>query len=318
MTDDDYAPPVAAPAPAFNAFARPQPVMAPAPPVLTTAERLALRGDVPAFTQDVTNPQMVTDYVDDIMAHLRKSETRHRASETYMSHQTDINAKMREILIDWLIEVHLKFKLRQETLYLAVNIIDRFLSTRPVQRSKLQLVGCTAMLIAAKYEEIYAPEVQDFVYVSDSAYTREQIISMESVMLNELKFNVTVPYSMRFTERYVRLTHHSPESKELVNYFTELTLQDYKFLRFLPSTIAAAAVSLSLHLTGAPSWSSILERETGYTEGDIRECVMDLWHLAAKENPKYRAVRRKYSSSKFHGVARIVIHPPAEEPAPTA
>ena len=81
----------------------------------------------------------------------------HRA---YMSMQTDINPKMREILIDWLVEVHLKFKLHQETLFLTVNIIDRFLSLRPIQRNKLQLVGCTAMLIAAKYEEIYAPEVQ--------------------------------------------------------------------------------------------------------------------------------------------------------------
>ena len=91
-----------------------------------------------------------------------------------MSTQTDINDKMRAILIDWLVEVHLKFKLMPETLYLTVNLIDRFLSKKPVTRKNLQLVGVTAMLVASKYEEIWAPEVRDFVYISDKAYTRDQ------------------------------------------------------------------------------------------------------------------------------------------------
>jgi cyclin B len=315
MVDDDYQAAYVASVPApMAAVPAPAPVPVAARTLSSGLEDLSLS---PAYNEDLRNPQMVSAYVDDIMAHLRASETRHRASDSYMSHQTDINPKMREILIDWLVEVHLKFKLRQETLYLTVNIIDRFLSVRPIQRNKLQLVGCTAMLIAAKYEEIYAPEVQDFVFVSDRAYTREQILSMESVILNELKFNVTVPYAMRFAERYVRLTRSTPEFKELVSFLIELTLQDYKFLRFNPSTVAAASVSLALHLTGSRSWSSALERETGYSEGQIRECVMDVWNLAAKENPKYRAVRRKYSASKYHGVARITITPPAEE-APRA
>ena len=95
-----------------------------------------------------------------------------------MASQTDINDKMRAILVDWLVEVHLKFKLMPETLYLTVNLIDRFLAKKPVTRKNLQLVGVTAMLIASKYEEIWAPEVRDFVYISDKAYTREQILGM--------------------------------------------------------------------------------------------------------------------------------------------
>jgi hypothetical protein len=90
--------------------------------------------------------------------------------------QTDINEKMRAILVDWLIEVHYKFKLMPETLFLTVNLIDRFLEKIDVVRTKLQLVGVTAMLIACKYEEIYAPEVRDFVYITDKAYTREEIL----------------------------------------------------------------------------------------------------------------------------------------------
>jgi len=86
---------------------------------------------------------------------------------------------MREILVDWLVEVHLKFKLLQETLYLTVNIIDRFLEKENVMRNKLQLVGVTAMLIASKYEEIYPPIVTDFVYITDNAYSKKEILEME-------------------------------------------------------------------------------------------------------------------------------------------
>ena len=77
--------------------------------------------------------------------------------------------------MDWLVEVAEEYKLHTETLFLSVNYIDRFLSKNNVVRGKLQLVGITAMLIASKYEEIYPPSVEDFVYISDNAYTREQV-----------------------------------------------------------------------------------------------------------------------------------------------
>jgi G2/mitotic-specific cyclin-B, other len=79
---------------------------------------------------------------------------------------------MRSILVDWLIEVHLKFKLLPETLFITVSIIDRFLEKVRVQKSRLQLVGVTALFIASKYEEIYPPELKDFVYITDGAYKK--------------------------------------------------------------------------------------------------------------------------------------------------
>ena len=107
-----------------------------------------------------------------------------------MEKQDDINDKMRSILIDWLIEVHLKFKLVPESLYLTVNLIDRYLEKEQVNRQKLQLVGVTAMLIACKYEEIYPPIVKDFVYITNNAYTKEEILEMERKMLQALDFNI--------------------------------------------------------------------------------------------------------------------------------
>lgn len=85
----------------------------------------------------------------------------------YMKKQPDINDSMRTILVDWLVEVTEEYRLNGETLYLAVNYIDRFLSFMSVVRAKLQLVGATAILLAAKFEEIYPPEITEFVYICD-------------------------------------------------------------------------------------------------------------------------------------------------------
>ena len=84
---------------------------------------------------------------------------------------------MRQILIGWLVEVHLKFKLLPETLFLTVNIIDRYTLYKQVKRTDYQLIGVTAMLIASKYEEIYAPEIGDFVYMTDKAYSKAQMLA---------------------------------------------------------------------------------------------------------------------------------------------
>merc|ERR1719491_1265825 len=106
----------------------------------------------------------------------------------YMENQTHINERMRSILVDWLVEVHLKFKLVPETLYLTINIIDRFLERQEVSRPKLQLVGVTALLIGSKYEEIYPPELRDLVYICDRAYSKQEILDMEETVLKTLEY----------------------------------------------------------------------------------------------------------------------------------
>lgn len=93
----------------------------------------------------------------------------------YMKKQTDINHSMRSILVDWLVEVAEEYKLSLQTLYLTINYIDRFLSVMSVLRGKLQLVGTACMLIAAKFEEIYPPDISDFVYITDDTYNAKQV-----------------------------------------------------------------------------------------------------------------------------------------------
>jgi hypothetical protein len=152
---------------------------------------------------DLMDPQSAAEYAYAMYQYHRRIETKY-LPELYMISQVDINERMRAILIDWLVEVHLKFKLEKDTLYLTVHLIDRLLERKLVQRQKLQLVGVTAMLIASKYEEIYAPEIRDFVYISDNAYTKEEIVAMEGLMLNAIKWMVTTPTILTFVNRFTK------------------------------------------------------------------------------------------------------------------
>ena len=79
---------------------------------------------------------------------------------------------MRKVLVDWLVEVHIKFKLLPETLFLTVNFIDRYTEKNDIPRKDYQLIGVTCMMIAAKYEEIYPPSISNFAYITDNAYSR--------------------------------------------------------------------------------------------------------------------------------------------------
>jgi len=262
---------------------------------------------------DTGNAQAVLPYLGDIHRHYRESEGINLASATYMEKQTDVNEKMRAILIDWLVEVHLKFKLMVETLYLTVNLIDRFLEKEQITRNKLQLVGVTAMFIASKYEEIYAPECRDFVYISDKAYTREQILSMEGLMLSKLSFQLTTPNAFVFLKRFSKVAGiiASPRSKTelLAHYLVELTLQEYKMLQYLPSTIAASAIYLALKTMGQTPWTPELKQHACYTEAALVPCVRDMnaLHKNAPTN-NLQAVRKKYAQEKHGAVSGI---PPA-------
>ena len=262
--------------------------------------------DVP----DVKNVQAVVPYLIEIHQHYRETEGLKHASPSYMSKHADINARMRSILIDWLVEVHLKFKLMPETLYLTVNLIDRFLEKEQIMRNKLQLVGVTAMFMASKYEEIYAPECRDFVYISDKAYTRDEILRMEGLMLARLNFQLTAPNAFVFVKRFAKVagiaTAPRSTTELLANYLVELTLQDYKMLKYLPSTICASAVYLALKTRGKTPWTPDLEKHSTYKEADLQACVRDIHELHDKATTNsLQAVRKKYTQEKHGNVSSI-------------
>ena len=185
---------------------------------------------------------------------------------------------MRAILIDWLIEVHLKFKLLPETLFLTINLIDRYLEKQVIPRTKLQLVGVTSMLISSKYEEIYAPEVRDFVYITDKAYTKEEILAMEQAILATLDFNITTPSTYRFLERFSKIANADAPLFNLARYLIELPLIEYRMLKYCPSNVAASALFLAQKIMqrGEPAWNEIIQTHSGYSESQLRPCAKDL------------------------------------------
>ncbi|KAK9690499.1 hypothetical protein RND81_09G132300 [Saponaria officinalis] len=254
----------------------------------------------------------VVEYVEDIYKFYRLAEDESRVND-YMGKQPDINEKMRSILMDWLIEVHHKFELRQETLYLTVNIIDRFLSVKAVPRKELQLVGIASMLIACKYEEIWAPEVNDFVQISDKAYVREQVLAMEKAILGKLEWYLTVPTPYMFLARYVKASVPVDlEMEKMVYFFAELGIMNYPItIKYPPSILAAASVyAARTTLSNGPTWTETLKHYTGYLEDQLRECARLLvsFHVAAPEH-KLKAVYKKYSKPEAGSVA---LRPPAK------
>lgn len=234
-------------------------------------------------------------------------------------YQCDVTARMRTILVDWLVDVHTQFRLSQSALYLAVNIFDRFLSTEDtvVSRSQLQLVGVTCMWVAAKYEEIYPPCLEDFVYISDCTYTREELLRMEALICNKLKFVFTVPTVLPFVDRGLKALHTAHPNADsritqFANYALELALCDYSMLKYRPSMLAAAAIALAAHTLAYCQlrWDNTMRFHTGgYTVEILNTCARDLWNIIERDcsqsNSKINAVRRKYSADKYHRVAIV-------------
>ena len=160
----------------------------------------------------------------------------------YMDQQGDINRKMRSILVDWLVDVHHRFKLQPLTLWLTVNILDRYLMQVQTMRSKLQLVGVSAMFIACKYEEMFPPFLRDCVCITDFAYEREDVLVMEKQILITLNYNIFVPTGFHFLSRYLNAIDASENLRHIASYYAERNLQEYDSLNHEPHKVAATSL----------------------------------------------------------------------------
>lgn len=204
--------------------------------------------------EDLDDPSMCAEYVREIFDYYRALEDVTAPNPTYMDHQDDLEWKMRGILIDWLIEVHTRFRLLPETLFLAVNIVDRFLSQKVVPLDKLQLVGITAMFIASKYEEVLSPHVGNFVHVADDGFTVDEVLSAERYTLSTLKYDLSYPNPMNFLRRISKADNYDIQTRTLGKYFMEISLVDHRFLEFKQSHVAAAAMYLARMILERGGW----------------------------------------------------------------
>jgi len=271
-------------------------------------------GVVDIDKKDYENPQLCAEYTQDMYAYLRTVEPFSAVKANHLL-GCSINDKMRAVLVDWLVEVQLQFKLLQETLFSTISIVDRFLAVEglTITRSKLQLVGVAAMFLASKVEEVYAPACSDFVYITDHAYTEDAIKQMEMKILQTLKFNLFEPLSLHFLRRYSKAGDVDVLQHSLAKFAIELALVEYELVPVPGSKLAASALCLSLMLLEPQErqssvWNETLVYYSGYSKEELMPTVLRLAKTISgsflKSN-KMEAIRNKYRGAKFMKVADL-------------
>lgn len=251
---------------------------------------------------DYTSVLLAPGFSNDIYVYLNHLEGKFKIKNNFLQIQQQMNHKMRARLVDWIIAVHHKFKLLPETLYLAVAIMDRFLEKVNVVKDKVQLVGVTAFFIACKYEEIYPPEITDFIKVCD-AYNKNEILKMEKTILKTLNFVLSYPLPLHFLRRFSKAANADQEIHTLAKYLMELSLVEYECSSWKPSLIAAASLYLTLHILAGDSktqWTDTLAFYTNYKEDELQKEASYLSKLLLKQNDsKLQTTKNKYSNSKL-------------------
>lgn len=248
---------------------------------------------------DMEDSTMVAEYADDILEYMADLEIATLPNPTYMSHQTEINWTMRATLVDWLLQVHLRYHLLPETLWIAVNILDRFLTVRVVSMVKLQLVGVTAMFIAAKYEEILAPSVEEFVFMTENGFSKDEVLKGERIMLSTLNFDISSYCSpLTWVRRISKADDYDLQTRTLCKFLIEVTLLDHRFIRAKPSMIAAVGMCVSRRMLGG-DWNDTFMYYSGYTESQLEVACNFLVDQIADSDFESQFIYRKYASKRY-------------------
>jgi len=258
------------------------------------------------------DPQLCKEYAPFLYGYLRELERQLPIRKEFLKN-CHVNGKMRAVLIDWLVEVHNQFKLLQETLYMTIYIIDRYMTLdgMSIRRSKFQLLGVAAMFTASKVEEMYAPEINDFVYITDNAFSATEIRQMELRILDTLNFALQRPIALHFLRRNSRAGDVDIQQHTLAKYFIELSQVEYDMAHIPPSLLAACSLYLALVVLGHDGdmesvWTRSLEYYSTYTFVQMLPTVCKLANIVKKAaDGKLKAVYTKYCTKKMMKVAEL-------------
>ncbi|CAI6332775.1 unnamed protein product [Periconia digitata] len=255
---------------------------------------------------ELWDTSMVAEYGEEIFEYMHVLEEKLKPNSTYMDLQAEIQWSMRSVLMDWLVQVHNRFTLLPETLFLAVNYVDRFLSAKVVSLGKLQLVGATALFLAAKYEEINCPSVQEIVYMVDGAYTGEEVLKAERFMLSMLQFELGWPGPMSFLRRISKADDYDLETRTLAKYFLEITIMDERFVACAPSFLAAAAHCLARFMLKKGEWTQAHIHYSGYTLSQLRQILSVMLECCDNPQKHHAAVYDKYQDKRYKRASTFV------------
>ncbi|EFN77747.1 G2/mitotic-specific cyclin-B3 [Harpegnathos saltator] len=249
----------------------------------------------------------VSTYAMDIFQYLKERESSFVITN-YMERQVCLSRWMRAMLVDWMVEVQESFELNHETLYLAVKLVDLYLTKVTVGKETLQLLGAASLFIASKYDERIPPMVDDFLYICDGAYSQRELIRMEMNILKVVNFDLGIPLSYRFLRRYARCAKVSMPTLTLARFILEYSLMDYTVITFSDSKMAAAALLLALQMKDLGGWTPTLEYYSSYRLDDIKNiCITLNEGLHKKHKESLMTVRNKYSHKIFFEVAKLPL-----------
>ncbi|KAG6909910.1 hypothetical protein DXG01_014430 [Tephrocybe rancida] len=247
---------------------------------------------------DADDPLMISEYVVDIFNYLKQIEITTMPNPNYMESQKELAWKMRGILTDWLIQVHVRFRLLPETLFLCVNIIDRFLSARVVSLAKLQLVGVTCMFIAAKFEEIVAPSVTHFLMCADASYTDSEILQAERYVLKTLDWNLSYPNPVHYLRRVSKADEYNVKVRTLAKYLLEIGCLEWRLIAAPPSLIAAASIWLARLALGMEVWTPNLAHYSSYPESALVPTANLMVNYILKPI-RHESFHKKYAGKRY-------------------
>lgn len=264
------------------------------------------------------NPQYPIEYINKIYHNLLLEESvlsySQKAIFDYMKYQTEINDQMRSILTDWLIDVHLKFRFTEETLYMTINIIDRYLSIQNISKGKLQLVGIAALMITCKHEEIDLPKVKDFIYITDNAYSKDELFKMEYQILSKLQFNFLIPSPLKFYEILSVGFNFTKQQMKLGKYIMETFLIDIQMLKYKSSIIACACIYIVMKFSKMGNYACSYDKKYySLSENDIihysvKDCAKDICSFVDNiTKTQYSSAQKKYSKSEYERVALLIL-----------
>ena len=244
------------------------------------------------------NTQIPYEYFNEYLeTYCREEKTlEFRIKPNFMKEQKDINCRMRAIIVNWIIEVHDRFKLLPDTLFLSIIIFDRYMSlVNNIDKKKLQLIGVTSLLIACKYEEIFSPEMRDFICILDREYEKEDLMEEENNILKLLKFEVIYPSSLRYYEILSIEFNIEEKYNKYGYYLLELCLLDCKFSIYLNAVIATTVCFIVLKLTKNITFEKFMNEHIKINEKEIMECLIDICFLIEYiDGSIYPSINKKY------------------------
>lgn len=227
-----------------------------------------------------------------------------------MNEQNEITWEHRGILIDWLLQVHARFNLLGESLFLCVNVLDRFLSLRPISISKLQLVGLASFFIATKFEETYAPSVREIEHLADNQYTVDEILKAERYLLRIIGWDLRAPGPMGWLRRGSKADDCEIHARTVAKYLLEVGLVERRLIGVVPSLMAAAALWFGRLTLGREHWTPTLEHYTTYSEKEILPVANIMLEYIITDPVQHESLFKKYSHKRYFRVCSICFAPP--------